>query len=154
MQLSIKHAFTNYIVLWSGQTMWCDVGEDKSDTVLTAKIITMRNNTFCFRRYIRLLKKIRSNTFCSRRLYLGHCVVCSSSIYGFWLPLWYLQTLHIKVHNPESITMFLFFEAAPLRTASPLIVLDQIITQHVIRYGQCYLQANREPVESRNGHMW
>ena len=22
----------------------------------------------------------------------GHCVVCSSSIYGFWLPLWYLQT--------------------------------------------------------------
>jgi hypothetical protein len=26
----------------------------------------------------------------------GHCVVCSSS-YGFWLPLWYLQTLlHVK----------------------------------------------------------
>ena len=23
----------------------------------------------------------------------GHCVVCSSSIYGFWLHLWYLQTL-------------------------------------------------------------
>ena len=23
---------------------------------------------------------------------LGHCVVCSSSIYRFWLPLWYLQT--------------------------------------------------------------
>jgi hypothetical protein len=23
----------------------------------------------------------------------GHCVVCSSSIYGFWLPLWYRQTL-------------------------------------------------------------
>ena len=23
----------------------------------------------------------------------GHCIVCSSSIYGFWLPLWYLQTL-------------------------------------------------------------
>ena len=22
-----------------------------------------------------------------------HCFVCSSSIYGFWLPLWYLQTL-------------------------------------------------------------
>ena len=22
----------------------------------------------------------------------GHCVVCSSSIYGIWLPLWYLQT--------------------------------------------------------------
>jgi len=23
----------------------------------------------------------------------GHCVVCHSSIYGFWLPLWYRQTL-------------------------------------------------------------
>jgi hypothetical protein len=23
---------------------------------------------------------------------MGHCVVCSS-IYGFWLPLWYFQTL-------------------------------------------------------------
>jgi hypothetical protein len=23
----------------------------------------------------------------------GHCVVYSSSIYGFWLPIWYLQTL-------------------------------------------------------------
>ena len=29
--------------------------------------------------------------------YFGHCVVCSSSIYGFWLPLWYLQTLLIDV---------------------------------------------------------
>ena len=27
--------------------------------------------------------------------YFGHCVVCSSSIYGFWLPLWYLQILLI-----------------------------------------------------------
>ena len=24
---------------------------------------------------------------------LGHCVVCSSSRYGFWLSLWYLQTI-------------------------------------------------------------
>jgi len=26
----------------------------------------------------------------------GNCVVCSSSIYGFWLPLWYLQNLLIS----------------------------------------------------------
>jgi hypothetical protein len=36
--------------------------------------------------------------FVDRCLYLctfsfGHCVVCSSLIYGFLLPLWYLQTL-------------------------------------------------------------
>ena len=29
----------------------------------------------------------------------GHCVVCSSSIYGFWLPLWYLQTLLLVISN-------------------------------------------------------
>jgi predicted GIY-YIG superfamily endonuclease len=26
-----------------------------------------------------------------------HCVVCSSSIYGFWLPLWCLQTLPLTI---------------------------------------------------------
>ena len=33
----------------------------------------------------------RCLSFCS--FSFGHCVVCSSSIYGFWLPLWYLQIL-------------------------------------------------------------
>jgi hypothetical protein len=34
----------------------------------------------------------RCFSFCT--FSFGHCVVCSSSIYGFWLPFWYLQTLH------------------------------------------------------------
>ncbi len=33
----------------------------------------------------------RCLSFCT--FSFDHCVVCSSSIYGFWLPLWYLQTL-------------------------------------------------------------
>ena len=33
----------------------------------------------------------RCLSFCT--FSFGHCVVYSSSIYGFWLPLWYLQTL-------------------------------------------------------------
>jgi hypothetical protein len=33
----------------------------------------------------------RCSSFCP--FSSGHCVVSSSSIYGFWLPLWYLQTL-------------------------------------------------------------
>ena len=28
----------------------------------------------------------------------GHCVICSSSIYGFWLTIWYLQTLLTRWH--------------------------------------------------------
>ena len=27
----------------------------------------------------------------------GHCVVCSSSTYGFWLPLWYLVAIVLSV---------------------------------------------------------
>ena len=34
----------------------------------------------------------RCLSFCT--FSFGHGVACSSSIYGFWLPLWYLQTLH------------------------------------------------------------
>jgi len=33
----------------------------------------------------------RCLSFCT--FSFGHCVVCSSSIYGFWLPLWDLHTL-------------------------------------------------------------
>jgi hypothetical protein len=33
----------------------------------------------------------------------GHCVICSSSIYGLWLPLWYLKTLLIKVLPQRSL---------------------------------------------------
>jgi hypothetical protein len=32
-----------------------------------------------------------------------HCVVCSSSIYGFWLLLWYLKNLLIKILPQSSL---------------------------------------------------
>ena len=38
----------------------------------------------------------RGLSFCS--FSFGHCVVCSSSIYIFWLPLWYLQT-HLAIQS-------------------------------------------------------
>ena len=28
---------------------------------------------------------------------IGHCIVCPSSIYGFWLPLWYLLVIVLSV---------------------------------------------------------
>ena len=39
----------------------------------------------------------RCLSFCT--FSFGHCVVCSSSIYGFWLHLWYLQTLLLLVEE-------------------------------------------------------
>jgi hypothetical protein len=41
----------------------------------------------------------RCLTFCI--FSFGHCVVCSSSIYGFWLRLWYLQTFLITISKSE-----------------------------------------------------
>ena len=38
----------------------------------------------------------------------GHCVVCSFSIYGFWLPLWYLQTLSKKIYITLSCNDYRF----------------------------------------------
>ena len=38
----------------------------------------------------------RCLSFCA--FSFGHCVVSSSSIYGFWLLLWYFQTLLIMIY--------------------------------------------------------
>ena len=43
----------------------------------------------------------RCLSFCT--FSFGHCVVCSS-IYGFWLPLWYLQT---RLMNPSQCKLSL-----------------------------------------------
>ena len=37
----------------------------------------------------------RSLSFCT--FFVGHCAVCSSSFYGFRLPLWYLQSLLLVI---------------------------------------------------------
>jgi hypothetical protein len=42
----------------------------------------------------------RCLSFCT--FSFGNCAVCSSSIYGFWLPLWYLQTL-LTFKSPRGI---------------------------------------------------
>jgi hypothetical protein len=48
--------------------------------------------------------------------YFGHCVFYSSSMYGFWLPLWYLQTLFAyliatNVHKIILMVNFIIFTA-------------------------------------------
>ena len=37
-----------------------------------------------------------------------HCVVCSSSIYGFWLPLWYLLSIVLSVRLRYTDSDYLF----------------------------------------------
>ena len=45
-----------------------------------------------------------------------HCVVCSSLIYKFWLPLWYLQTLPLFVQYSKSHTRHTVMGQTSLRT--------------------------------------
>ena len=41
----------------------------------------------------------------------GHCVVCTSSIYGFWLPVWYLHTpITVQYTNINHIIIFYGFK--------------------------------------------
>ena len=57
----------------------------------------------------------RCLSFCT--FSFGHCVVCSSSIYGFWLYLWYLQTLHIYLYLLYSHTTFDYYFVLVLKNS-------------------------------------
>jgi hypothetical protein len=65
----------------------------------------------------------RCLSFCT--FSFGHRVVCSSSICGFWLPLWYLQTLLLtKVLNMELLEIVLY---RYLHCKNPLSILADIV---------------------------
>jgi len=49
----------------------------------------------------------RCLSFCT--FSFGYCVVCSISIYGFWLPLWYLQTLLTRNKLNTNVTLLLTY---------------------------------------------
>ena len=36
-----------------------------------------------------------------------HCVVCPS-IYGLWLPLWYLKNVHLKIKSQRILKLFVY----------------------------------------------
>jgi hypothetical protein len=84
--------------------------------------------------------------------FFGRCAVCSSSIYGFWLPLWYLQTLnqestgkclrqveHIRCHlwhrysisiNHVMVTTVRIFEVTSSTTL--LLLVDHIYLHELL----------------------
>ena len=63
----------------------------------------------------------------------GHYVLCSSSIYGFWLPLWYIQTfLTTKRHNWKD-------ETAPRYSYQDVVVgipLTNLLPTHFYIYSK------------------
>jgi hypothetical protein len=77
----------------------------------------------------------------------GHCVICSSSIYIFWLPLWYLQTLPINsyhyinsTHNYTKIVVcpfVLFLLAIVLSVCSSSIYGIWLLLWYLLTSGHC-----------------
>ena len=63
----------------------------------------------------------------------GHCVICSSLIYGFWLPLWYLLVIVLSV---------LWFTGSdyPFGIFWSLCCLFydlQVLITHLVSFGHC-----------------
>jgi hypothetical protein len=79
----------------------------------------------------------RCLSFCT--FSFGYCVVCSSSIYRFWLPLWYLQTLLSCscFHRLLNYLLFTYFafERISLMLFQKLIALNLISKFSLIKTG-------------------
>ena len=92
---------------------------------------------FWKRRYI-LTKYIHSIYICYSFGDFGHCVVCSSTIYGFWLTLWYLQTHLTQQWQPRRLqftsTQLLRDETYTSSSALDCDVSDEIGTVTVDRH--------------------
>ena len=72
----------------------------------------------------------RCLSFCT--FSFGHCVVCSSSIYGFVLPLWYLQTL-LDYHQCLNVLFIISYLKLFLHSCG-----EQIQTIVSADFLQCY----------------
>jgi hypothetical protein len=64
-----------------------------------------------------------------------HCVVCSSSIYGFWLPLWYLLSIVLYVLLRYTVSDYPFGIFCPLCC---LFFFDiRILITPLVSFGHC-----------------
>jgi hypothetical protein len=66
----------------------------------------------------------------------GHCIVCSSLIYGFWLPLWYLVTIVLSVLDNTMVTRYKRGNQKPYIKEEQTIQWSQD-TKGVIRSRMC-----------------
>ena len=65
----------------------------------------------------------------------GHCIVCLSSMYGFWLPLWYLVTIVLSVFLRCTASDYLFGILWPLYCLSFYDV--RLLITSLVSCGHC-----------------
>jgi hypothetical protein len=80
-------------------------------------------------------QKISKLILITRLISCGHCVVCSSSIYRFWLPLWYLVAIALSAllrYRDDDYPFGIFWPLCRL-----LIFDIQILITHLVSCGHC-----------------
>jgi predicted nucleic acid-binding Zn ribbon protein len=65
----------------------------------------------------------------------GHCVVCSSSLHGFWLPLWYLLAIVLSALLRYTDSDYLFGIFWPL--CCLLFFVTRILITPLVSFGHC-----------------
>ena len=58
--------------------------------------------------------------------FFAHCVVCSSLIYEFWIPLWYFQTLLYGVGDIHFVTSVTETKKKPNKSTAPLFKFSEV----------------------------
>jgi hypothetical protein len=80
-------------------------------TRLTRRVPLVEQELLSGVRYIRFLVLcvcLEGSCLCFCPFSFGHCVVCSSSIYGFWLLLWYFQALLTEIMSSQNLSLDLW----------------------------------------------
>ena len=78
----------------------------------------------------------------------GHCVVCSSAIYGFRLPLWYFQTL---LDSGTRLSVSKIWHAVPITLVG---VFEQVPVRSVYRYCKWLSSVFVRTHTRQRGHVW
>ena len=88
---------------------WLKISKLFTETVMILKEIAS-DSIFCCKQSLALNEICFVGRCLSFFMFsFGHCVFCSSSIYGFWLPLWYLQTLLIfTIYCTQNSQLYFF----------------------------------------------
>ena len=83
----LYHDYQNYVGSLLHKQELLTLTEHQGSPPVFSSVRVTRSFVFCV-----MFCRSLSSVICFS---LGHCVACPSSIFGFWLLLWYLQTLHI-----------------------------------------------------------
>ena len=73
-------------------------------------------------------------------LYFGHCIVCTSSIYGFWLLLWYILVIVLSVLR--LFTAYDYFFGIFWSLYCPYFVYLRLMITPLVYFGHCIVRTS------------